>query len=110
IQTLKSKIQTRKSKIQTYGHQEKLAYVLDSATQNLHGGQLLKVKNALDEGKALSRMNHIVLADLYGWDFISEYKQDPMAEDGGDEKRIRKVLKYVHSAREKKKADKAKKA
>ena len=46
-------------------------------------------------------MKHVVLADLHGWDFVTEYKQIPLPEDESDEKRIRKVLKDVESQREK---------
>jgi len=48
----------------------------------------------LEEGKNLVEMHlkHVVLADLHGWDFVTEYKQIPLAEDESNEERIRKVL------------------
>jgi len=51
-------------------------------------------KSGIEEGKNLvaTRLKHIVLANLHGWDFVTEYKQIPIAEDESDEKRIRKVL------------------
>jgi hypothetical protein len=55
-------------------------------------------------------MKHIVLADLHGWDFVTEYKQIPLAEDESDDKGIRKVLKDVSVQRDRKKAEKVKKA
>ena len=72
----------------------------------------MEAANALEEGKnAIAiRMKHIVLADLHGWDFVTEYKQIPVAEDETDEKLIRKILKEVGNLREKKKAERAKKA
>jgi hypothetical protein len=72
---------------------------------------ILECRQVLEEGKTLltTRMKHIVLADLHGWDFVSEYKHDPIAEDDSDEKRIKKVIKTVDVQREKKKAEKAKK-
>ena len=95
-----------------YNHQEKVATHFDSAIESLHSGKLLEVRNVLGEGKNLvaTRMKHIVLADLHGWDFVTEYKQIPLAEEESDEKRIRKVLKDVESQREKRKTEKAKKA
>ena len=95
-----------------YNHQEKVATHFDSTIESLHSGKLLEVRNVLEEGKNLvaTRMKHIVLADLHGWDFVTEYKQTPLAEDESDEKRIRKVLKDVESQREKRKTEKAKKA
>ena len=78
----------------------------------LHSGKLLEAANALEEGKnAIAiRMKHIVLADLHGWDFVTEYKQIPVAKDETDEKQIRKILEEVGNQREKKKAERAKKA
>ena len=95
-----------------YNHQEKVATHFDSAIESLHSGKLLEVRNVLGKGKNLvaTRMKHIVLADLHGWDFVTEYKQIPLAEEESDEKRIRKVLKDVESQREKRKTEKAKKA
>ena len=95
-----------------YIHQEKVATCFDNAIQALHSGKLHEVRNTLEEGKTLvaMRLKHIVLADLHGWDFVTEYKQIPIAEDESDEKRIHKVLKDVESQREKKKSEKAKKA
>ena len=95
-----------------YNHQEKIATHFDSAIESLHSGKLLEVRNVLEEGKNLvaTRMKHIVLADLHGWDFVTEYKQIPLAEDESDEKRIRKVLKDVESQREKRNTEKSKKA
>ena len=55
-------------------------------------------------------MKPIVLANLHGWDFVTEYKQIPVAEDETDEKRIRKIVKEVGNLREKKKAERAKAA
>ena len=94
-----------------YNHQEKVATHFDSAIESLHSGKLLEVRNVLGKGKNLvaTRMKHIVLADLHDWDFVTEYKQIPLAEDESDEKRIRKVLKDVESQREKRKTEKAKK-
>ena len=95
-----------------YNHQEKVTTHFDSAIESLHSGKLLEVRNVLEEGKNLvaTHMKHIVLADLNGWDFITEYKQIPLAEDESEEKRTRKVLKDVESQREKRKTEKAKKA
>ena len=78
-----------------YNHQEKVATHFDSAIEFPHSGKLFEVRNVLDEDKNLvaARMNHIVLPDLHGWDFVTEYKQIPLADDESDEKRIRKVLK-----------------
>ena len=92
-----------------YIHEEKIATCFGNAIQALHSGE---VSNTLEEGKNLVAMHlkHIVLADLHGWDFATEYKQIPIAEDEFDEKRIRKVLKDVESPKEKKKLEKAKKA
>ena len=92
--------------------QEKVATHFDSAIESLHSGKLLEVRNVLEEGKNLvaTGMKHIVLADLHGWDFVTEYKQIPLAEDESDEKRIRKVLKDVESQREKRKTEKAKRS
>ena len=53
-----------------YQHQEKVASHIDTAI----------------------RMKHIVLADLHGWDFVTEYKQIPVPEDETDEKRIRLIM------------------
>ena len=60
----------------------------------LHSGKLVEAANALEEGKNAFaiRMKHIVLADLRGWDFVTEYKQIPVAEEETNEKRIRKIL------------------
>ena len=94
-------------------HQEKVATCFDNAIQALQSGKLHEVRNTLEEGKNLvaMRLKHIiVLADLHGWDFVTEYKQIPIAEDESDEKRIHKVRKDVESQREKKKSEKAKKA
>ena len=95
-----------------YQHHEKVACHIDTAVDALHSGKLVEAANALQEGKnAIAiRMKHIVLADLHGWDFVTEYKQIPVAEDETDEKRIRKILKEVGNQREKKKAERAKKA
>ena len=70
----------------------------------------MKAANAIEEGKeAIAiRMKHKVLADLHDWDFVTEYRQIPVAEDETDEKRIRKILKQVGNQREKKKAERAK--
>ena len=72
----------------------------------------MKAANAIEEVKeaVAIRMKHIVLADLHDWDFVTEYRQIPVAEDETDEKRIRKILKQVRNQREKKKAERAKKA
>ena len=71
-----------------YNHQEKVATHFDSAIESLHSGKLLEVWNVLGKGKNLvaTRMKHIVLADLHGWDFFTEYKQIPLAEDKSNEK------------------------
>lgn len=92
-------------------HQEKIASHVDSAINALDHRKMYEVREALEEGKQLiaTRMKHIVLADLHGWDFVNEYKLDPVAEDDLDEKRIRKVLKSVTEQREKKKAERDKK-
>ena len=94
-----------------YIHQKKVATYFNSAIQSLHSGKLLEVRNILEKGKnfVATRLKHIVLADLHGWDFVTEYKQIPLAQDESDEKRIRKVLKDVDNQREKKKAEKARK-
>ena len=62
----------------------------------------------MEEGKNLvaMRLKHIVLADLHGWDFVTEYKQIPIAEDESDEKRIRKVLKVKERRKERRKLKK----
>ena len=77
----------------------------------LHSGKLVEAANALEDGKSAIaiRMKHIVLADLHGWDFVTEYRQIPVAEDETDEKRIRKILKEVGNQRENTKAERAKK-
>ena len=77
-----------------------------------HSGKLVEAANALEDGKSAIaiRMKHIVLADLHGWDFVTGYRQIPVAEDVTDEKRIRKILKEVGNQREKTKAERAKKA
>ena len=95
-----------------YQHQEKVVSHIDNAVDALRSGKLVEAANALEEGKnAIAiRMKHTVLADLHGWDFVTEYRQVPVAEDETDEKRIRKILKEVGNQREKKKADRAKKA
>ena len=95
-----------------YNHQEKVATHFDSAIDSLHSGKLLEVRNVLGEGKNLvaTHMKHIVLANLHGWDFFTEYKQIPLAEDKSNEKRICKLLKDVESQRQKRKTDKAKQA
>ena len=95
-----------------YQHQEKVASHIDSAVVALHSGKLVEAANALEEGKnAIAiRMKHMVLVDLHGWDFVTEYKQIPVAEDEAGEKLIRKILKEVGNLREKKKAERAKKA
>lgn len=71
-----------------YNHQEKVATHFDSAIESLHSSKLLEVRNVLGEGKNLvaTRMKHIVLADLHGWDFFTKYKQIPLAEDKSNEK------------------------
>ena len=94
-----------------FRHSEKVAAHVDTAIRGLEAGKIFQVREALEEGKNLisTRMKHIVLADMHGWDFVTEYKLDPIADDDSDEKRIRKVLKSVESQREKKKAEKAKK-
>ena len=61
-------------------------------------------------GTGATRLKYLFFADLHGWDYVTEYKQIPLAEDEPDEKRIRKVLKDVESQREKRKAEKNKKA
>ena len=75
-----------------YQHQEKVASHIDSAVDALHSGKLVEAANALEEGKnAIAiRMKHIVLANLHGWDFVTEYKQIPVAKDETDEKLIRR--------------------
>ena len=95
-----------------YNHQEKVATHFDSAIDSLHSGKLLEVRNVLGEGKNLvaTHMKHIVLGDLHGWDFFTEYKQIPLAEDKSNEKRICKLLKDVESQGQKRKTDKAKQA
>lgn len=110
--------QTSKYEFKSKGNQEqfanqvKIEAVLDDATEALESGNLREVRNALEEGKAIvaTRKKHLTLADMHGWDFVSEYKDIPIAEDDSDEKRIRKVLKAVETKREKKKAEKAKKS
>ena len=94
-----------------YQHMEKVASHIDTAVDALRSGKIAKAANALEEGKNAIRMKHIVLADLHGLDFVTEYRQIPVAEDETDEKRIRsKILKEVGNQREKKKAERAKKA
>ena len=87
-------------------HQEKVATYFDSAFQSLHSGKLLEVRNVLEEGKNFVAtrlkhigLKHIVLADPHGWDFVTECKQIPLAQDVSDEKRICKVFKDVESQR-----------
>ena len=69
-------------------HQEKVATHFDSAIESVHSGKLLEVRNVLGEGNNLvaTRIKHIVLADLHGWDFFTEYKKIPLAEDKSNEK------------------------
>ena len=71
-----------------YNHQEKVAPHFDSAIESLHSGKLLEARNVLGDGKNIvaTRMKHIVLADLHGWDFFTEYKQIPLPEDKSNEK------------------------
>ena len=90
----------------------KIESCIDDAAEALESANWREVKASLEEAKAIiaTREKHIVLADMHGWDFVSEYKDIPIAEDDCDEKRIRTVLKAVESKRERRKAEKAKKA
>jgi hypothetical protein len=92
--------------------EEQVAGHIDSALHAFQSRNFLGVQESLEQGKNLinTRMKHIILADLHGWDFVNEYKQDPIIEDDSDEKRMCKVLKSVESQRERKKVEKAKKA
>jgi len=95
-----------------FENQERMEAVVDDASDALEAGNIHEAKTLLDEGKNIiaTRKKHIVLADMHGWDFVSEYKDIPIADDDGDEKRIRKVLKSVESKREKRKTEKTIKA
>ena len=94
-----------------YSHEEKVAGHIDHTLDALQLGKLDNVRAAL-EGKTLcaSRLKRIVLADLHGLDFVTEYKQNPMAEDDSDKIRIKKLFNSVESQRKKKKAERVKKA
>ena len=95
-----------------YQHQENVASHIDTAVDALHSGKLVEDANALEEDKGAIaiRMKHILLADLLGGDFVTEYRQILVAEDETDEKRIRKIPKEVGNQRDKDKAERAKKA
>ena len=61
-------------------------------------------KNVLLEGETLllERNKHICLADRYGWDTVECYTAEPLANDSGDEKRIKKATKESKQLREEK--------
>ena len=61
-------------------------------------------KNLLLEGESLllERNKHICLADKYGWDTVECYTAEPLANDSGDEKRIKKAIKESKQLREEK--------
>jgi len=49
----------------------------------------------LDEGKKLllERNKHIMLGEIYGWEAVDCYVQEPFACDSDDEKRIKCAVK-----------------
>ena len=61
-------------------------------------------KNVLLEGETLllERNKHICLADRYGWDTVECHTAEPLANDSGDEKRIKKAMKESKQLREEK--------
>ena len=101
----------RRANEDQYKFNLKLAETLDSAKSAADKSRLEKVKLDLEEGEKLlsERQKHILLADKseFGWCTVDEYKQDDLADDSEDEKRIYSAERRARvslSARKKKKA------
>ena len=101
----------RKANEDQYKFNLKLAETFDSAKSAAEKSNLEKVKSDLEEGEKLivEWQKHILLADKseYGWSTVEEYKQNDLADDSEDEKRIysaERRARAVMSSRKRKKS------
>ena len=94
-----------------FQHEEKVFDKIEDALQAIEGSNLEAAKDFLNEGKDIisNRKKEIILADKHGWDFVQEYKKKELADDSGDEKRMRKALKTIENNRETKRKERSKK-
>lgn len=73
----------------------KVQDALEEANSSLENKKLDKVKSALEQGEKLlkERQKHILLADksTYGWATVKEYKQNELADNSEDEKKMYKA-------------------
>ena len=82
----------KKANEDKYRFNSKLTNVLDEARSSCSTQNLDKVKESLEKGENLlaERQKHIHLADKsdHGWMVIQEYKENDLADDSDDEKKI----------------------
>jgi hypothetical protein len=80
---------------QQYSHQVEILDSVESATAALESKEISKAMSILQEGKTAieARMKLIKLADKsdHGWQTVSEYVTNDLAENSDDEKRINRA-------------------
>ena len=103
----------RKANEKQHNFNEEIKDKIEAATKSLNAvpPAIEKAKEALEEGEQLisARQKLIRIADRYGWNTVTEYEEDELADGSDDEKRLYKaelrVGKKVKSMRAKKKKD-----
>ena len=86
-----------------FKHNQNLDEKLDDALEAMDDGDIESAKTALKEGKNIikTRMKLVRIADREGWLAVNEFRNDELASDDEEEKKLRRAIRSANALGEK---------